>query len=224
MLSFPLILLGSVLIVMTIVILILFMITGEFRSPVSVKVLIASGTTGVVMLGLGEVGMIYGFFLPRFVLTILVPVLYWGPIILCMRLMDGLKVGKYIRSEYIKPFLRFLIGTGIIAGAIFLFDVVGLWVFLYSIGQSNQGNFRGVLTLLLLLEGPLICVGAVARARSYGEYRLSGQATMWPALASYQAKRWRERRLSQPKRVVAMLIAGGLLTFLGLLVGFLPPI
>jgi hypothetical protein len=132
----------------------------------------------------------------------------------------GIKVREYVRREHIKPVLRFLMRVGIVVGVILLFDVMSLWFFLFSQGLWNLPRFIELLAILLLLEGSLI--GAVGAFMFYGysEYRLMRQAALWPTLASDQARRWRERRLSQQKWGIAMLITGVLLILLFLLVSF----
>lgn len=228
MLGIPLILFGSVVVSLTIVTVVLFRIAGDFEGPVNVKVLIALGATGVVMLGLGIASLFYGIFLLRYAFTILMPILFLGLVFLSMRIFKGAKVSEYLRREYVKPVLRFLVGTGIrtgiITGVILLVDVIGLWVFLYSRGQWSHVSFVGPLTLLLLLEGPLISTGGTFVFLGYGEYRLRGPVTLRPTLANNRIGRWRERRLLQPKWGVAILIAGVILIFLGFLMGFLPPV
>lgn len=127
-------------------------------------------------------------------------------------------MGEYIRREHIRPVLRFLIRIGIVVGVILLFDVIGLWVFLFSRGQTCLLSFTELLTILLLTEGSLIGVAGAFMFVGYSEYRIARQGAINPAIVGDQRQRWRERRLSQQKWGVAMLIAGVLLILLGLLV------
>lgn len=221
MFSTLLIFFGSILVLMTILTFIVFMIAGGFRrSLVNIRVLIASGITGFAMLGLGVASMIYGFFLLRFAFMILAPIIFWGLAILCVRMFQGVKVREYIRREHAKPVLRFLIRIGIVSGAILLVDVIGLLFFLFSQGLWNLLSFIELLTLLLLLEGTFIGAAGAFMFYGYSEYGLMRHAALWPTLAGDQARRWKERRLSQQKWGFALLIAGFLLIFLGLLVSF----
>lgn len=127
---------------------------------------------------------------------------------------------EYIRREYIRPVLRFLVRIVIVVGVILLLNVIGLWVFLFSRGLWNLPSFTETLMILLLLEGSLIGVAGAFMFVGYSEYNIFGQAAINPAFARDQLQRWRERRLSQQKWGMAMLIAGFLLILLGLLVGF----
>jgi hypothetical protein len=131
------------------------------------------------------------------------------------------KMGEYIRREYIRPVLRFLVRVGVAVGVIVLFDVVGLWVFRFFRGQGYLFSFTEFLTILLLAEGSLIGVAGAFMFVGYSEYRIAGQGAINPAIVGDQRQRWRERRLSQQKWGIAMLIAGVLLILLGLLVSFL---
>jgi len=205
------------------------MIAGVLRrSPANIKALIASGIIGLLMIALGvlpwgiaEVVGLVALAAGGFAFFFLV----WLPSCKEGKLRkEVFKVRQYLRREYVKPVLRFLTRIGTVIGAILLCDVIGLWVFLFSQGQWNLPSFTELLTLLLLLEGSVI--GAVGGFMFYGysEYRLMGQAALWPTLASDQVRRWRERRLSQQKWSIAMLIAGVLLILLGLLVSFLTSI
>lgn len=229
MLSTLLILLGSALMLVTIMIVILFMIAGVLRrNLVSVKVLIALGVIGSLMIILGAlpwgtaqlVGIcalvVGGFALFFFV---------WSPIHQEEKSRkEVFKVREYVRREHIKPAFRFLARILVAVGAILMCDVIGLWAFLFFQGLWSLFSFTELLTILLLLEGSLI--GAIGGFMFYGfsEYRLMGQAALWPTLAGEQARGWRERRLSQQKWGFAMLIAGILLILLGLLVTFLTPL
>ncbi len=127
---------------------------------------------------------------------------------------------EYFRSEYIRPVLRFLIRIIIAVGVILLFSVIGLWVFLSSRGQMTFHSFIELLTLILLVEGSVIGAAGGFMFVGYSEYRLFGQAAINPIIASDQRQKWRERRFSQQKLGLAMLIAGVLLIFLGLLASF----
>lgn len=221
MFSTLLIVLGSVLVLLTILIFIVFMIAGGFRrSLANVRVLIASGIIGLVMLGLGMASQIYGAFLLHFAFMILTPLIFLGLAILCVRMFQGVKVSEYIRREHAKPILRFLLRIGIVSGTILLVDAIGLSLFLFSQGLWTLPSFLELLTLLLLLEGTLIGAAGAFMFYGYSEYGLMRQAALWPTLASEQARRWKERRLSQQKWGFAMLIAGFLLIFLGLSVSF----
>lgn len=226
MFNILLILLGSMLIFITIMIVIAFMIAGGFRkSLVNIKVLIASAIIGLLMIALGVlpwgialvvgiVGLAVGGFAFFFFV--------WLPSYKEGRLREEVpEVRKYIRREHIKPSLRFLLRVVIVSGAILLFDVIGLWFFLFVRGQWNLVGFIEFLTLLLLLEGSLVGAGGAFIFYGFSEYRLMRQAALWPTLADDQVRKWRERRLSQQKWGIAMLIAGILLIFLGLLVSVL---
>jgi len=226
MLSILLILLGSAVMLVAIMIVILFMIAGILRrKPITTKMLIASGVIGLLMIILGAlpwwtaqvVGLVAlavgGFAFFFFV---------WSPS--CKEGKSRREVSKmreYVRREHVKPVLRFLARIVMVIGTILMCDVIGLWVFLFVQGLWNLLSFTELLTILLLLEGSLI--GAVGGFMFYGysEYGLRGQAALWPTLASDQAQRWGERRLSQQRWGVAMLIAGVLLILFGLLVSFL---
>lgn len=133
----------------------------------------------------------------------------------------GITMREYARREHIGPVLRFLIRIGIVVGVILLFDVVGLWFFLFSGGQEYLLSFTELLTILLLVEGSLIGVAGAFMFVGYSEYRIAGQGAINPAIVGDQRQRWRERRLSQQKWGRAMLIAGVLLILLALLVSFL---
>jgi len=128
---------------------------------------------------------------------------------------------EFIKKEHMKTVVRFLKRIGIVVVTILLSDMIGLWIFLLLNGQGSLQNFVELLSILLLLEGALI--GAIGGFMYYGysEYRIAGQAALWPTLASEQMKNWRKRRLSQQKWGIAMLIAGALLIFLGLLISFI---
>jgi len=227
MLSTFLILLGSALMLVTIMIVILFMIAGVLRrNLVNIKVLIASGIIAFLMIVLGvlpgEIAEVVGFVAlatggSAFFFFV------WLPSCKKRKLRkEVLKVREYVTErERIKPVLRFLTRIGIVVGIILLCDVTGLCAFLFSQGLWNLLGFTEFLTILLLLEGSLIGVVGGFLFFGFSEYRLMGQAALWPTLAGEQARGWKERRLSQQKLGVAMLVSGVLLIFLGLLVSFL---
>jgi len=225
MLSTLLILLGSALMLVTIMIVLLFMIAGVLRrNLVSIRVLIALGVIGLLMIILGVlpwgtaqlvgiVALVVGGFAFFFFV--------WSPSCKEEKSMkEVFKVREYVRREHIKPVFRFLTRILIVIGAILMCNAIGLWAFLFFQGMWNFLSFTELMTILLLLEGSLI--GAVGGFMFYGfsEYGLKSQAALWPTLAGEQARGWRERRLSQQKWGVAMLIAGVLLILLGLLVNF----
>jgi hypothetical protein len=133
----------------------------------------------------------------------------------------GIKVREYIKREHISPVLRFLIRIVIVVAVVLLLNVIGLWVFLFSRGQWNLLSFIELLTILLLLEGSLIGAAGGFMFYGYSEYGIARQHAINPAIVGNQRQRWRERRLSQQKWGVAMMIAGVLLIFVGLLVSFL---
>lgn len=226
MLSTLLILLGSALMLVTVMIAILFMIAGVLRrSLVNIKVLIASGMIGLLMIALavlpwgiamvvGIVALAVGGYVFFFFI--------WLPSYEGEKLREEvLKVREYIRRERIKPFTRFLTRIGAVIGIILLFDVMGLWFFLFSQGLWNLPSFTELLTILLLLEGSLIGAGGAFMFVGYSEYKIARQGAINPAIARDQLQRWRQRRSSQQKWGIGMLIAGVLLIFLGLLVSFL---
>jgi len=130
-------------------------------------------------------------------------------------------VREYLSAERTKPVLRFLIRMLIVVGAVLAFDIIGLSVFLLFRGQWNLTSFTELLTILLLLEGSLIGAAGGFMFFGYSEYRVAMQGAINSAIVADQRQRWRERRLSQQKWGVAMLIAGVLLIFLGLLVSLL---
>lgn len=222
MFSTLLIILGSVLVLFTVLIGMVFLIAGGFRrSSVNTKMFVASGITGVGMLGLGVAGMIYGAFLLRIAFLILSPALFLGLAILCVRAFEGVKLREYIKREHVNPVLRFLVRIGAITGTIMISDVLGLWIFLTSQGLWNLLGFIELLIILLISEGTLIGAGGAFVFYGFSEYRLMRQAALWPTLARDQVEKWSERRVSQQKWGFAMLITGFLLIFLGLLTSFL---
>lgn len=226
MLSIFLILLGSALMILTIMAVMLFLIAGVLeRSFVNVKVLIASGIIAFLMIVLGvlpwEIAEVVGFVALAtggFAFFFFV----WLPICKKRKLRkEVLKVREYVKRERIKPVLRFLTRIGMVIGIILLCDVTGLCALLFSRGLWNLFGFTELLTILLLLEGSLIGVVGSFLFFGFSEYRLMGQAALWPTFAGDQARGWKERRLSQQKWGVGMLVTGFLLIFLGLLVSFL---
>ncbi len=222
MLGTLLILLGSATMLLTIATFIVFMIAGGFkRSTGNAKVLAASGIAGFVMLVLGGASMIYGAFVLHLAFTILSPILFLGLAILCIRTFEGVKVREYLRKEHAKPILKFALRICAVTGVILTLDVIGLGGFLIFKGIWSLFTFTELLPILLLLEGTLIGAGGAFMFYGYSEQRLMGQAALWPTLARDQVEKWRERRGSQQKWGFAMLIAGFLLVFLGLLTSFL---
>ncbi|NIV43745.1 hypothetical protein GWN49_02500 [Candidatus Bathyarchaeota archaeon] len=89
-----------------------------------------------------------------------------------------------------------------------------------SRGQWTFPSFINLLIMLLLLEGSLIGAAGGFMFYGYSEYRIARQHAINPAIVGDQRQNWRERRLSQQKWGPAMLVAGFLLIFLGLLVSF----
>ncbi|NIV44393.1 hypothetical protein GWN49_05885, partial [Candidatus Bathyarchaeota archaeon] len=65
-------------------------------------------------------------------------------------------MGEYIRKEYVRPVLKFLVRILIVVGVILLLNAIGLGVFLLSRGQWTLPSFINLLAMLLLLEGSLI--------------------------------------------------------------------
>lgn len=129
-------------------------------------------------------------------------------------------MGEYIRKEYVRPVLKFLMRILIVVGVILLLNAIGLGVFLLSRGQWTFPSFINLLIMLLLLEGSLIGAAGGFMFYGYSEYRIARQHAINPAIVGDQRQNWRERRLSQQKWGPAMLVAGFLLIFLGLLVSF----
>jgi len=135
--------------------------------------------------------------------------------------MMCVNVRKYIKREYIGPVIRFLIRTITVVVAILLMNVIGLGAFLLFSGQLHALNFSESLFILLVLEGALIGGAGGFMFIGLSESGIVRQAAINPAIASDQRQRWRERRLSQEKWGMAMLIAGVLLILLGLSISFL---
>lgn len=226
MLSILLALLGSVLLLLTILTAILFMIAGIFRrSRVNIKALVASSIIGLLMIILGV--------LPLGVTEVagLVVLVIGGLALFFFIWLRGrrekklrkqvFRLREYIRRENIRRILRFLVRIGIIVGVILLFNVAVLWVFLFSRGQWNLLIFTELLTILLLLEGALVGVVGAFMFFGYSEYMIARQGAINPAIVGDQRQKWRERRLSQQKWGIRMVIAGVLLILLGLMVSFL---
>lgn len=225
MLSIPLILLGSALLLVTIMIAVVFTIAmGLRRTLADIKVLIVFGIIGLLMIILGVlpwgiavvVGItllaVGGFTLLFFILP---------PSYKKEKFKGDVKLRNYVRREHIGSVLHFLKRIVIVIGVILLLNVIGLSFFLLSKGQWNLLSLIELLTILLLLEGSLIGAAGGFMFFGYGEYRIFGQAAINPAIASDQRQGWRKRRVSQQKWGMTMLIAGFLLILLGLLVSFL---
>jgi len=126
----------------------------------------------------------------------------------------------YIRREHFKPVIRFLLRIVLVTVLIFASTAIGLLCFLFWGGHSLS-RFHKMLAILLLFEGSLIGVGGAFMFLGYSEYRVARQSALNPAIIGDQVARWRERRLSQQKWGVAMLVASLLLIFLGLLTSVL---
>lgn len=225
MLGTLLILLGSALLLLTIMIILLLMIAGVLRnSPVNVKVLIASGVTGLLTIFLG--------FSPWGIAVIGLACLVAGGSAVLIFVWLRPYVGKDSRKEQpqirigvsreqIKPLLRFLKRMTMFAGIILLVDVIGLWSYLSYQGLWDLLSFTELLALLLLFEGAL-CGGIGGfMFLGFSEYRLMRQAALWPTLAGEQARGWKKRRLSQQKWGASMVTLGVSLILIGLLVSFL---
>jgi hypothetical protein len=224
MLNTLLTLLGSMLILVTALIAVLFMIAGLRRSLEDVKELVASGIIGLVMVALGVLPWEIAIIVGTVALAVGGLALFFFILLPSYRkgeFRGALNVRAYISREYVKLVLQFLVRMLAVIGVVLLCDAIGLSVFLLSRGQWNLLSFKDLLTILLLLEGSLI--GAVGGFMfvGYSEQRVAGQAAINPAIARDQIDGWRERRLSQQKWGVAMLIAAAILIFLGLLVSFL---
>lgn len=101
---------------------------------------------------------------------------------------------------------------------ILVLSVSGLSVYLSTHGQWSLLNLLGPLAILLLLEGSLVGLAGALMFFGFSEYGVFRQAGLNPAIARDQVERWKERRLSQQKWGIAMLLAGVLLIFLGLAV------
>lgn len=145
-------------------------------------------------------------------------------LLLVTQLFIGIIMKNHLRKEHIKPFLLFLVCTGIAVVVLLLVDVIGLWGFLLFTGQWSLPKFAEYLAILLLLEGSIVGVLGAFIFYGYSEYRLRGQAALWPSLASDQVTKWRERRLSQQELGLAMIVAGVLLILLFILVSLLASI
>jgi hypothetical protein len=130
----------------------------------------------------------------------------------------GYEVKEYLRREFVRPVLRFLVRIVMVDLAILVLSVIGLWVFLSTEGQASLLNLAGPLAILLLLEGSLVGFAGALVFFGFSEYGVFRQAALNPAIARDQIQGWKERRLSQQKWGIAMLLAGVLLIFLGLAV------
>jgi len=219
-------LLGSVLMLVTIMVVIVFMIAGVLRrSLVNIKALITSGVIGFLMIVLGvlpwEIAEVVGI-VALAVGGLAFFFFIWLPSYKEGKLKEEvLKAREYISRDYIKSILRFFMRIGTVIGIVLLVDVVGLWVFLFSQGLWGLDSFPELLTLLLLLEGSLIGAGGAFMFVGYGELRVAREGAINPAIARDQLQRWGERRLSQQKWGVAMLVGGILLVLLGLLIDYI---
>jgi hypothetical protein len=131
------------------------------------------------------------------------------------------KMSDHFKREYAKSVIQYLFRITLVIIVILTLDAIGLSGFLVSKGQFSLSKFNETLTILLLLEGTLIGAGGAFMFLGYSEVRVAGQAALNPAVASDQVNKWRERRLSQQKWGVPVLIAGLLLFLLGLLMSFL---
>lgn len=130
----------------------------------------------------------------------------------------GHKVKEYLRREFVRPVLRFLIRIVMVDLVILAFSAIGLWVFFSTKGQASLPNLVGPLAILLLLEGSLVGFAGALMFFGFSEYGIFRQAGLNPAIARDQIQGWKARRLSQQKWGIAMLLAGVLLIFLGLAV------
>jgi len=216
MLSTLLTILGTVLILITAMIAALFMIAGLRRSLEDLKELLVSGVIGLLLIVLGvlpwENAVIVG-----------IAAMAIGGFAFFFLLAKGKfgampNIRTYVRREHARPVLRFLIRIGAVVGAILLSDVVGLSIFLAFRGQWDLLNLTELLTILLLLEGSILGAAGGFMFVGYSEYGLLRQAAINPALAREQRDGWKDRRVSQQKWSVAMLVVGVLLIFLGFLV------
>lgn len=126
----------------------------------------------------------------------------------------GSNVREYIKREHIT---RILIAVGVVL----LLDVIGVGVFLFSRGQWHLASFADSLAILLLVEGSIVGSAGGFVYVGYSEYRIARQHAINPYVVGDQRRRWGERRLSQRKWGMAMLVAGGLLILLFFFVSFL---
>ncbi len=126
---------------------------------------------------------------------------------------------EYIRKEHIGPVLRFFTKILIAVGVILLLDTLGLWVLFFFSGQWDPSHFVELAEILLLLEGSLMGAAGGFMYIGYSEYRIGRQHAINPAIIADQRQRWKERRLSQHKWGLALLIAGSILILIFFLVG-----
>ena len=217
-------LLGAVLVLMTIATAALLMIAGILRrNPATLKVLAGSGIAGLLLIVVGflpwglasVVGVVLLVIAGAFAFLFLVGrprYRTWRP------RKDLLTAKGYVRREHVTPILRLLLRTGMVVGALFLLNVLGLSVVLLSRGAWMLSKLTELLTILLLLEGCLVGAGGAFMFFGYSEYGVARQGAINPAIASDQRRGWNERRLSQQKWGIGMIVAGILLLFLGFLV------
>ena len=216
MLSTLLMILGIVLILITAMIGGLFIIAGLRRSFEDLKELLVSAVIGLLLIVLGALPLENAVIVGSAAVAVGGFAFFF---LLAKGKFGGMpNVRMYISREYAKPVLRFLIRIGAVAGAILLADVIGLSIFLTYLGQWDISNLTQLLTILLLLEGALLGAAGGFMFLGYSEYGLLGQAAINPALAREQRDKWKDRRVSQQKWGIAMLIIGTMLIFLGLLV------
>ena len=223
MLNLLLVLLGSVLILVTIMITIVFVLAGGLRRSLQyLKIPLISGTVGFLMIVLGLLPWTAAAAVGMIVVAMGAFFLIWS----AHRQRRGLRgqipnVRAYLSVRHVKPALRFFKRMGIILAIILIADVLGLWGFLQAQGAWNLLSFSRQLPLLLLLEGALIGAAGGFMFLGYSEYRISEQGAINPAIAADQRAGWKERRLSQQKWGTSLLIAGVLLITLGLVLDYL---
>ncbi|MGD8506227.1 MAG: hypothetical protein PVF15_06135 [Candidatus Bathyarchaeota archaeon] len=128
---------------------------------------------------------------------------------------------EYIKREYFKPVFHLLVRATAFAVVILLLNVIGLGFFLHFGGQGFPFNFIELLVILLLAEGSLIGLAGGLMFFGYSEYRIATQGAINPAIVADQRQRWKERRLSQQKWGVRMLIVSVILIILSLLISAL---
>lgn len=128
-------------------------------------------------------------------------------------------MGEYFTKERIKPFVRFLSRIGMVAVTILLVNMLGLWVFLFSQGQSYILTSAEFLAGALLLEGSLIGAVGGFLYLAFTMYSVEKQQATDQAGEDEQAKKRRERRMSRQKWASAMIILGAFLIFLGFVLG-----
>jgi hypothetical protein len=222
-LNLLLLLLGSVLILVTIMITIVFVLAGGLRRSLQyLKIPLISGTVGFLMIALGLLPWTVAATVGLVAVAVGAVFFIWSS----HRQRRGLRpqrpnVRAYLSVERVKPALRFFKRMGMILAVILLADVLGLWGFLQAQGAWNLLSFSRQLPLLLLLEGALIGAAGGFMFLGYSEYRISEQGAINPAIAADQREGWKERRLSQQKWGTSLLIAGVLLILLGLVLDYL---